>query len=294
MPLRSLRNATCAPYPSRRDAVLKLSNAILRLDLNEKDFTMMTSPVISADELSGLGAIRLLYVPTGDEGVDGAVSVPIPSWIEHAKRSRSGLDDVAYWTDEIEKLGVGPDALTVVLDDGRMTEAARVWFILQYFGLPVAVLNGGAGTLGAVPPQAPAGSESVRLQPNSGRVGLKNRDGLKAELADVQVFDARTSAEYRGEDLKGGPRGGHLPGAANLAHGDLLDGTRLKSAVEIASLLDAAGIDGDKPIVTHCHGGGRAALAALAAVAAGREDVHVYYLSFSDWAADESCPLQAP
>ncbi|MDP1645116.1 MAG: hypothetical protein Q8L71_06385 [Thiobacillus sp.] len=45
------------------------------------------------------------------------------------------------------------DALAVVYDDGRMTEAARVWFILQYFGARTAILNGGwpAITSGTVP-----------------------------------------------------------------------------------------------------------------------------------------------
>lgn len=65
----------------------------------------------------------------------------------------------------------------------------------------------------------------------------------------------------------------------------------LRSAAELAQLLDNAQIDGSKPIVSHCNGGGRAALAALAAVVAGRENVHVYYLSFADWAADEACPI---
>ena len=116
---------------------------------------------------------------------------------------------------------------------------------------------------------------------------------MKGELSDVQIFDARTAAEFRGDDLKGNPRGGHLPGAAHLAHDDLLDGTHLRPTAEIAQLHDAEGIDGSKPIVSHCNGGGLAALAALAAVFAGRDNVHVYYLSFADWAADESCPITA-
>jgi thiosulfate/3-mercaptopyruvate sulfurtransferase len=43
--------------------------------------------------------------------------------------------------------------------------------------------------------------------------------------------------------------------------------------------------------VTHCEGGGRAALGAAAAVRAGFADVRVYYLSFGDWVRDESCPV---
>lgn len=251
-------------------------------------------PLIEAIELAGLGPIRLLYVPAADEEIEGLRTVPIADWVRHALKSRSGLDDAAYWLEAFTRLGIGTDALTVIVDDGRMTDAARVWFMLQYFGLPAAVLNGGADALDVPPQQAPDPTGQLVLMPGSGSVGLRGRDTLKDELDRVQIFDARTQAEYRGEDLKGNSRGGHLPGARNLSHADLLDGTRLKPAATIARMLDETGLDGGKPIVSHCNGGGRAALAALAAVVAGRSNVSVYYLSFADWAADESCPMHRP
>jgi 3-mercaptopyruvate sulfurtransferase SseA len=52
-----------------------------------------------------------------------------------------------------------------------------------------------------------------------------------------------------------------------------------------------AAIQASDHIVTHCEGGGRAALGAAAAVRAGFADVRVYYLSFGDWVRDESCPV---
>lgn len=254
---------------------------------------MTHSPIVTADDLSGIGPLRLIYVPGSGEQPDGMISVPIDRWIEEAKRTLTGLDDITFWQREIDALGVGPDAVSVVLDDGRMTEAARVWFILQYFGLPVAVLDGGRPALTEIPPQVPRRKESVILKPGSGKVGLQDRERLITAWQDVQIFDTRSSAEFEGTDLKGNARGGHLPGAAHLAHDTLLDGSFLRPAAELAQLLDKAQIDGSKPIVSHCNGGGRAALAALAAVVAERENVHVYYLSFADWAADEACPIIA-
>lgn len=181
-----------------------------------REKTMDHAPLISASELQMLSPLRLLYVPGGGERPDGLASVPIDDWIETAKRSQSGFDDLTFWHRELQALGVGPDAMTVVLDDGRMTEAARVWFILQYFGLPVAVLNGGLPTLYQVPEQVSPYPAPLKLRPGSGRVGLRDRLSLRGELENVQIFDARTGAEYRGEDLKGNSRGGHLPGAINL------------------------------------------------------------------------------
>ena len=62
-------------------------------------------------------------------------------------------------------------------------------------------------------------------------------------------------------------------------------------APALRAMLDAAGFQSSDRIVTHCEGGGRAALAAAAAVRAGFADVRVYYHSFSDWSRDETCPV---
>ena len=59
-----------------------------------------------------------------------------------------------------------------------------------------------------------------------------------------------------------------------------------------ARSLALAAIRPGERVVTHCDGGGRASLAALAALRAGYADVGAYYLSFSDWASDESCPIE--
>ena len=56
-------------------------------------------------------------------------------------------------------------------------------------------------------------------------------------------------------------------------------------------MMEQVGFRPDEHIVTHCQGGGRAALAAAAAIRAGYDDVGVYYLSFADWVRDESCPI---
>lgn len=136
------------------------------------------------------------------------------------------------------------------------------------------------------------GTSAPDLRPGAGAVGLIGRQELKTALPSVQIFDARTAAEFSGEDLKGNKRGGHLRGAAHLDHRDLLDGRHLRPAAELVQMMADAGVRRGVPVVTHCQGGGRAALAALAALTAGQEDIRVYYLSFGDWAADESCSLE--
>jgi thiosulfate/3-mercaptopyruvate sulfurtransferase len=127
--------------------------------------------------------------------------------------------------------------------------------------------------------------------PGSGSVGLVDREALKRQLdGAAHVFDTRTRAEFTGEDARNRARSGHLPGARHLSHADLLDNGVVRPAPALRSMLERVGFDPGDHIVTHCEGGGRAALGA-AAVRAGFDDVRVYYLSFADWVRDESCPI---
>lgn len=231
--------------------------------------------------------------------------LPIEAW-EHIARTASGaLSEADFWARQIGRLGVDGRRPVAVLDDGRMTEAARAWFILQHFGVPATVVDGGwpelepllraAGALetGQAVPPAPV---VFVPRPGTGRVALTERTALRdavATGAGPRILDVRTDGEYRGEDRRRNQRGGHLPGAAHLPHASLLaSNNRLRPAAALRALLEDAGLQPGERVVTHCDGGGRAALAALAAVRAGHAEVSAYYLSFADWAADESCPVR--
>ena len=107
-----------------------------------------------------------------------------------------------------------------------MTNAARVWFILQYYGLKAVIVNGGwpilAGTTG-LPAAAAVSSVGFRAVPGSGPVGLVDRETLRDQLdGRAHVFDTRTRAEFTGEDARNRARSGHLPGARHLSQVDLL------------------------------------------------------------------------
>jgi thiosulfate/3-mercaptopyruvate sulfurtransferase len=235
----------------------------------------------------------------------GAHRLPIEAWEQAAKTEEGRLTNLDQWSRAIGALGVDGSRPAAVLDDGRMTEAARAWFILQHFGVPSAVLDGGWPVLepllraaGQVETGASTEGAALRFtpRPGSGRVTLVEREPLRAEFATgaaPQIFDTRTAAEHAGLDLRKNKRGGHLPGAANLPHADLLGpNNRMLPADVLRKKLAAAGIRPGERVVTHCDGGGRASLAALAALRARHAAVGTYYLSFSDWAADESCPLE--
>jgi thiosulfate/3-mercaptopyruvate sulfurtransferase len=258
---------------------------------------MANDPVIQPDALLGRGPFRLLEAASSERVARADIArVPLEIWEAAAKSGETSFENVAYWERAVAALGIDGSIPAVVFDDGRLTEAARVWFILQYFGAEAFILNGGWPAIkdrddvrGIIPN---AGTASFKARPGSGSVGLVDRQTLKAEFgAGVRIFDARTAGEFAGEDLRRNSRGGHLPGARLLPHANLLDAGRLRPAEELRQLLTDAGFQSGDHIVTHCDGGGRAALAAAAAVRAGYQDVRAYYLSFADWAKDESCAI---
>jgi thiosulfate/3-mercaptopyruvate sulfurtransferase len=235
----------------------------------------------------------------------GARRLPIEAWERAAKTDEGRLTNLDHWARAIGALGVDGMHPVAVLDDGRITEAARAWFILQHFGVPAAVLDGGwpvlepllhAAVLIETGPAVEPAAVRFTPRPGSGRVTLIEREPLRAAFSTgtgPQIFDTRTAAEHAGLDLRKNRRGGRLPGAANLPHAELLGAdNRLLAAEALREKLAAAGIRPGERLVTHCDGGGRASLAALAALRAGLAEVGTYYLSFSDWAADESCPIE--
>lgn len=261
---------------------------------------MPNDPFVDVAGLNALGPLR--YFDVRDQAAfdaghaPGAVLVPLSEWDAAAKAADTGFAKTAYWDEALGALGLDPSVTAVVYDSGSMTNAARVWFILQYFGLKAVILNGGWPAL-AVAPRLPPTAAAVsagrcRAVPGSGSVDLVDRQTLKDQLdGRAQVFDTRTRAEFTGEDARNRPRSGHLPGARHLSHVDLMDNGVVRSASALRAMLERAGFGPGDHIVTHCEGGGRAALGAAAAVRAGFDDVRVYYLSFADWVRDESCPI---
>ena len=260
---------------------------------------MPNDPFVDIAALRPLSPIH--YLDVRDQAMfdaghaPGAVRVPVDEWDAAAKAADIGFTKTTYWDHALGSLGVDPSALAVTYDGGQMTNAARVWFILQYFGIKAVILNGGwpaLSTATGLPRGAEPSKGGFRAVPGSGSVGLVDRQTLKRQLpGDAHVFDSRTRAEFTGEDMRNRARGGHLPGARHLSHADLMDNGVVRPAPVLRAMLDRVGFGPGDHIVTHCEGGGRAALAAAAAVRAGYDDVRVYYLSFADWVRDETCPI---
>lgn len=229
--------------------------------------------------------------------VPGALWVDVNDW---AKAFGSG-DDAKAWTQRIAALGIHADSRVVLYDAVRNRDAARTWWILRYWGVRnVQILNGGwyQWTASKLPTTrdrsaTPAASDFVAV-PQAERLATK-QSLLKALEGDaLQLVDARSEAEYCGDDAHGNKRAGAIPGAKHLEWSDLVDPKtqRFRPAAELRQLFEQAGIDIDRPTATYCQSGGRASVMAFALELMGAKHVQNYYRSWAEWGNALDTPVE--
>jgi thiosulfate/3-mercaptopyruvate sulfurtransferase len=210
-------------------------------------------------------------------------------------------DDAGAWSQRIGALGIDADANVVVYDDAALKNAARIWWLLRYWGVDNArLLNGDWQTWTA------DGLPVTRDVPDPataavfGASPVADRLLFKDELLDLlgggqlQVIDSRSEGEFCGTTALKNKRAGAIPGAVHLEWSDLIDGEshRFKPAGQMQSLLDEAGIDLARPLTTHCQSGGRASVMVFALELMGADDVSNYYKGWSEWGNEADTPIE--
>jgi thiosulfate/3-mercaptopyruvate sulfurtransferase len=229
--------------------------------------------------------------------VPGAVWVDVRAW----DRAFNADPSPAAWAKRLGEAGIDPAQPVVVYGGDDVRDAARVWWILRYWGCDrVRLLNGGwsawtaaGGATGTA--EAKPAPKAVTLHPRAAALATKDQLMNALKRTPPQLVDARSKAEYCGESDTA-KRNGMIPGAVNLEWTDTLDPKtkRFKSADELAQLLKERRIDVDRPAVTYCQSGGRAAVVALALELMGGKQVSNYYRSWAEWGNDPNTPVAKP
>src|SRR5437763_2580957 len=171
--------------------------------------------------------------------VPGAVWVDAAGWA----RAFTVPPDAAAWSKRLGATGIDPDTPVVVYDD-EVRDAARVWWILKYWGVKdVRLLNGGwpawvaAGGRTGTEETSPA-PKAVTPAARPERLATKQQLLAALKGAPPQLVDARSKDEYCG-DAQTAERNGMIPGAVHLEWTETLDPKtkRFKPAEELAALL---------------------------------------------------------
>jgi len=211
--------------------------------------------------------------------------------------------DARAWSERIGKLGIGRRSHVVVYDDASAKDAARIWWILRYWGVgDVRLLNGGwkawkaAGLPTSAEQPEPPREVAFKTAPRTKRLVTTGQLLDSLPQGRLQIVDARSHDEFCGIEKKDNERAGAIPGAKHLEWSDLIDSAtgRFKSRDELSRLFRQAKIDPGRPTATHCQSGGRASVMAFGLELMGAKDVRNYYAGWSEWGNSEKTPVVVP
>lgn len=266
---------------------------------------MAFGPLVDADWLgrhvddSDVRVIDFRWYLMGRDGhaeylrghIPGAVFVELDAVTGSHGGGRHPLPAADQFQGEMRRAGVNQDTKVVVYDDTGGGTAARLWFLLGYFGHRAqAVLDGGmqawdAPVDTAVPAVVPGDFRAQK--PDVSRA--LHFDDVRS-LRGVPLIDARAGERYRGEIEPIDPKAGHIPGAISAPFTENLDESkRFKSRDELRRRYEALGArDG---AVFYCGSGVNATHHVLAMEIAGLPSARIYAGSWSDWSNREDAPV---
>ena len=186
--------------------------------------------------------------------------------------------------------GVDDATAVVVYDDVGGSVAARLWFLLRWFGHErQAVLDGGLQAWGE-----PLETDAPHVR--EGRFKARRPDRSRildfhevARQRGVPVIDSRAGERYRGEKEPVDPKAGHIPGARNAPFmGNLQEDGRFKRREELRRRFEEVGVDPEEGAVVYCGSGVNACHNLLAMELAGVKNVRLYEGSWSDWSSRDA------
>jgi thiosulfate/3-mercaptopyruvate sulfurtransferase len=230
--------------------------------------------------------------------VPGAVYLA-PIAIRDAKNPPTFLLSPQAFEELMAKLGISDATRVIAYDERGGIYAARLWWILNYFGHSnVALMNGGwvkwsaeHRPTSADAPAAAAGKFTPKPQPRWVATASDVVDAI--DKPGVKIVDARTTAEIEGKDLRGIRRGGFISSSIPVYWEDLLDPQTktFKSADELRQIYESRGIVPSDEVIAYCQVGMRASVDLFALRLIGYDKLRNYYGAWEEWGNRDDLPI---
>ncbi|MTI21501.1 sulfurtransferase [Fulvivirga sp. RKSG066] len=212
--------------------------------------------------------------------------------------SKSQLEDL------LGKHGISRDHFLVIYDDKASCDAARLWWVLDFYGFNnVALLHGGVKawqTVGQLTHEKtirPQSKFTFQENYSSSRfVDLKELIAIYKDTTIV-IIDSRTEDEYNGYYMKTGAYdSGKIPGSIHIDWASNVDYEKqlFKTIDDIKTNYTSNMIDSGSNIVVYCHSGVRSAHTTFVLTQLlGYNNVKNYDGSWTEWTYHK-LPVERP
>jgi thiosulfate/3-mercaptopyruvate sulfurtransferase len=214
---------------------------------------------------------------------------------------RHPLPEAQVFAAFLARSGWQPGARLVAYDHADGSIAARLWWLMKYFGHDcAALLDGGFRAWHSAGYELESGQvTAARAVP----VGLRANADLVVSTAEILdglggddrvLTDVRAGERFRGEFEPIDPVAGHVPGAVNYPFQlNLTAEGRFKAVEDIrAGLQTLAENHHATDLVYMCGSGVTACHTIFAGELAGLEQSKLYAGSWSEWIRDPSRPVE--
>ncbi|XP_064613012.1 thiosulfate sulfurtransferase-like [Liolophura sinensis] len=223
------------------------------------------------------------------EHIPGAVYLNVMEGAEHSHVYPRNLPTPEVFQANVRAVGVASDTHVILYsrtDKLGFMASGRAWWMFKYFGHDkVSVLNGGwqKWCLDGHPktselPYVKEGNFTAHVQKKYRREydELKVLSVSPPDSSSAQIIDTRPSAAFLA---------GHLPGAINIPADSLMDTGRseMRDKDSLIALYRQAGVDLEKPVVSHCNSGMSSCTMALALSECGYQLWAVYMGGYKEW-----------
>jgi len=236
---------------------------------------------------SGIEQFEEAHIP-GAVHLDYATDLADPA-TPYAKR----VVPAERFAEVIGEAGISDTTAVVAYDNGDVPFAARMLWMLRYYGHDdVRILAGGLREWAAR--GKPLSKERVH-HPRAAFTP-RVRPQLRATLEEVRaIADGATRAQFveSQRDQTYALRDRAIPNSVRLSASALLEderGGRITANETLRNLVRASGLDPHKRTITSCGSGVGASGAYLALLEAGFDEVAVYDGSWLEWSHDQTLP----
>jgi thiosulfate/3-mercaptopyruvate sulfurtransferase len=235
------------------------------------------------------------------EHVQGAISF---DWKAFAIPEKNGIvkETAAELEQVARSLGLTKGRPVVLYGDwgASASSTSRAYWTLEYIGhSDVYLLNGDFEALKA----AGVAVDAVPVTPSVGDFEVKLRPQIRATFQEMVaattngeavIVDTRSEGEFEGTDLRGNPRGGHVPGAVHIEWTRALDleGKQLISDEALRTLLESNGVVPGKYVVGYCQSGVRSSFFYALLRKLNYPIVKNYDGSAWEWSRQPEAPLE--